>query len=442
MAPGSPPSKAEGWDHPDDLFENPLVQGKQQRDHLPHNRSSELGSGDTAKTSGSFDASPGDDGGAYEVEERRQQQFSGKSLGLFSREGKFRQTCHAVRVSPELEYCVVMVAALNSLLLAIDSPAFPPVRYATQVFWAEVLITAFFTVEVFIRVVDRGFVKGPEAYLQVPINQIDFVVVVSSIVGLFVKKSSALNALRSLRMFRLFPAISKLGTVHDIVESVSESLFLFRDVIGLLLFAIFAFSVVGLNFFGGMLSHRCEMEEELWGDSSGGGDRECSGNSLGCSLQSSSLECPAMLSCESIPGATGRCVQNEDPFAVSDKEFFGNHGFDHIGQGLVTVFVQMTCDGGMQDMAQILVHGVEAASTRSRVLAWPFFFLLVVVCSWVVMSLFTAVLSTEFAAVSARTKLRKQQVSSHRSICQFLIAPVRWAASKPLPAVVCAVACG
>jgi hypothetical protein len=124
-----------------------------------------------------------------------------------------------------------------------------------------------------------------------------------------------------------------------------------------------------------------------------------------------------MLSCESIPGATGRCVQNEDPFAVSDKEFFGNHGFDHIGQGLVTVFVQMTCDGGMQDMAQILTHGVQAASTQSRVFAWPFFFLLVVVCSWVVMSLFTAVLSAEFAAVSARTKLRKTQVSSRRFTC-------------------------
>ena len=126
-----------------------------------------------------------------------------------------------------------------------------------------------------------------------------------------------------------------------------------------------------------------------------------------------------MLSCNSIPGATGRCVQTEDPFAVSDKEFFGNHGFDHIGQGLVTVFVQMTCDGGMQDMAQILVHGVEAASTPSRVFAWPFFFVLVVVCAWVVLSLFTAVLSAEFAAVSARTKLRKEQVHSRPLMCSL-----------------------
>lgn len=410
MAPGSPPAKAEGWDHPDDLFENPLVQGKQGNGRAEHNGSSEQPSLDAVGGADGPASPTSSSESAYEVEARQEQPSPGKSLGLFSREGKFRQACHEIRVSPGLEYCVVSVATLNSLVLAVDSPAFPPVRYATQVFWAEVLITAFFTVEVFIRVVDRGFIKGPEAYIRLPINQIDFVVVGASIVALFVEKTSALNALRSLRMFRLFPTIRKLGTVNDIVESVSESLFLFRDIVGLLLFAIFAFSVVGMNFFGGMLSHRCEMEEEVRGDSSSSEDSECSDNSVGCSLPSSS-ECPSMLNCESIPGATGRCVQSDVPFAISDKEFFGNHGFDHIGQGLVTVFVQMTCDGGMQDMAQILVHGVSAASTESRVLAWPFFFVLVIVCSWVVLSLFTAVLSAEFAAVSARTKLRKKQVS-------------------------------
>jgi|EP01046_Picozoa_sp_COSAG06_P003359 hypothetical protein len=410
-------SKAEGWDNPGDLFENPLVQSKPQNGKASENGAGEQENADPGSpTEVSFGASGGGDrefdappASPYEVESRRP--TDSKSLGLFSRDGSFRQRCHAIRVSPELEYCVVSVAALNSLVLAIDSPAFPPVRFATEVYWTEVLIAAFFTVEVFIRVVDRGFIKGPEAYLRLPINQIDFMVVIASWIGLFMEKSSAVNALRSLRMFRLFPTIKKLGTVHDIVESVSESLFLFRDIIGLLLFAIFAFGVVGMNFFGGMLSHRCEMEDEvLVAGSSGSWDSGCIDATIECAT--TSIECPAMLECQSVAGATGRCIQNDLPFAISDKEFFGNHGFDHIGQGLVTVFVQMTCDGGMQDMAQILVHGVGAASAQSRLFAWPFFFCLVIVCSWVVLSLFTAVLSAEFAAVSARTKLRKRKVST------------------------------
>ena len=438
MAPGSPPAKAAGWDNPGDVFENPVVDsvsnGKPAANGAAEDDSEEpraapvlasghdqLGAGEFSPRGGlSRSLSPDSGRVAFDVdEERAQPEKMDKSLCLFVRDGSFRRACHAVRVSAELEYCVVFVAVVNSVLLAYDSPAFPPEGAAkTYVYAIELAVTAFFTVEVFIRVVDRGFIKGPDSYLSQRINQLDFLVVLAPWFGLFMTKSSATNALRSLRMFRLFPTIQKLGTVHDIVEAVWESLDLIRDILGLLLFAIFAFGVVGMNFFGGLLSHRCEMEDESLldlGDGSGSDDR---GTTVVWRARES-LECPPMLQCGAVLGTTGRCVELDQPFAVSDKEAYGNHGFDHIGQGLVSVFVQMTCDGGMQDMAHIIAYAVEGAASQSAIFAWPFFFCLVVVCSWVVLSLFTAVLSAEFAAVSARTAIRSKLEVRDMLLCSY-----------------------
>eukprot|EP01047_Picozoa_sp_COSAG01_P092022 COSAG01_NODE_23482_length_813_cov_2.526611_2_plen_156_part_01 len=51
----------------------------------------------------------------------------------------------------------------------------------------------------------------------------------------------------------------------------------------------------------------------------------------------------------------------------------------------------------------------ETAATLPRALVWPFFLCLVVVCGWVVLPLFTAVLSAEFRAVRELERLEQAE---------------------------------
>jgi hypothetical protein len=51
----------------------------------------------------------------------------------------------------------------------------------------------------------------------------------------------------------------------------------------------------------------------------------------------------------------------------------------------------------------------ETAATLPRALVWPFFLCLVVVCGWVVLPLFTAVLSAEFRAVRELERLKQAE---------------------------------
>eukprot|EP01052_Picozoa_sp_SAG31_P020104 SAG31_NODE_1496_length_8102_cov_4.478321_3_plen_1476_part_00 len=55
----------------------------------------------------------------------------------------------------------------------------------------------------------------------------------------------------------------------------------------------------------------------------------------------------------------------------------------------------MTCDGGMQDVPH-LIRASDHVSSQAKSTVWGFFGLVVLVCSWVVLSLFTAVLSSVF----------------------------------------------
>jgi hypothetical protein len=114
-----------------------------------------------------------------------------------------REACTRMARSDLLEQFAFAAALVNSVVLALDSPAFPPAeQHASALYVLEVLVTVFFTLECCVKVVDVGLLNGREAYLRSPSHRLDFVVVVSGWAGLFTR-SNAINALRTLRTFRL-----------------------------------------------------------------------------------------------------------------------------------------------------------------------------------------------------------------------------------------------
>lgn len=68
----------------------------------------------------------------------------------------------------------------------------------------------------------------------------------------------------------------------------------------------------GMHLYSGLLSYRCQTQEDvaIYANMSAG-------------LGPEPTACPVMLRCPD--DATGKCIPRTEPFAVSDKEFFGFH---------------------------------------------------------------------------------------------------------------------
>ena len=73
--------------------------------------------------------------------------------------------------------------ALNSLLLALDSPTLEVSYQKDSVTTLIVLISIVFVVEAVLKIIVMGFICGPLAYLKDSWNILDFVIVVFTILN-------------------------------------------------------------------------------------------------------------------------------------------------------------------------------------------------------------------------------------------------------------------
>ena len=87
-----------------------------------------------------------------------------------------RIRCRRLAASRYTEGSVLLAAFANSIMLAVDSPAFPP-EYVRELWIAEVVITVFFSLECAVKLFGFGAIQGPDAYFRQHINRLDFVVV-------------------------------------------------------------------------------------------------------------------------------------------------------------------------------------------------------------------------------------------------------------------------
>ena len=342
------------------------------------------------------------------VEPGSEDEVDNRSLFLFSTRNPVRVICTAVSGHMITESAVLVLVALNSAMLAIDSPAFPPEKAMAQVLHVgEVAITGarsmmfphtallertlaqidtpfatavIFSAELMIKFVASGLILHKGAHLRSIAGWLDFSTVCGGWLDILSSGSSPLgNALRAMRVFRLLRVVRYVGDVRIFTEAVAGSAGLFRDVIGLLLFMVMTFCILGTSLFRGMISYK-----------------HATGSDTGA------IECPAGLG-----GASRKCVLNPLPsmeeqgwiHRISDKEFFGYHGFDNFFQAFVTIFVQLTCDGGMQDVPQHL-NAAGGATQFVVGSSWIYFVIVVIGCSWVTLSLFTAVVSSVFGVVA------------------------------------------
>ena len=114
-----------------------------------------------------------------------------------------------------------------------------------------------FFIECVVKVIALGFIFGENAYLKESWNILDFIVVVSSVLTApFIPEEISgvlpnLRMLRTFRMLRPLKSVNKLPGLKKLIVAMLNSIPKLANVLVLLVFVLYIFSIIGITFFMG-----------------------------------------------------------------------------------------------------------------------------------------------------------------------------------------------
>lgn len=121
----------------------------------------------------------------------------------------------------------------------------------------ETAFTAIYTTEMLLKIIAFGFVLNDGSYLRDMWNIMDFLIVCTSLMPLFINMSFSVSSLRAMRVLRPLKTITKIRALKMIVRTLFYSFSLVMDSLYILLFVMFVFAIAGMQLFGGTLKYRC-----------------------------------------------------------------------------------------------------------------------------------------------------------------------------------------
>jgi hypothetical protein len=151
----------------------------------------------------------------------------------------------------------------STVLLAVETPLDDPCSQKTyNMAILDDIMTAVFTLEMTIKIVALGLVRnGPESYLRVGWNVLDFFIVMSSVLTIAFS-GLGLNVLKSLRLFRVLRPLRLISRNKELKLAITSLLNSIPAIINLLLivaFFEFLMGILGTTLFKGKF-YRCEAE--------------------------------------------------------------------------------------------------------------------------------------------------------------------------------------
>ena len=184
--------------------------------------------------------------------------LSGDSLYLFGPNNKFRKFCYIFSESNMVQVIIFLLIVLQTVTLAIEDPLSDPNSNFNQIlFKIDAAISAIFIFESVLKIIARGFLfNGQYSYLKSGWNQLDFSVVILSILSLVsLPIINSTKVLRNLRVLRPLRMITKNKGLKISLQSLANSLKSLLNISIITLFSYFVWGIFGVNFFKGLYFH-------------------------------------------------------------------------------------------------------------------------------------------------------------------------------------------
>ena len=125
-------------------------------------------------------------------------------------------------------------------------------------------MTILFSLEVIIKVIAHGFLlNGPDSYLRVAWNRLDFIIVIISIISVAIpdNQSESLATFKVIRMARLLRpirVISKNEGLKISIQALYVSVPAILNLLVIVLLFMVIFGIVGVNLFKGKFEY-CDI---------------------------------------------------------------------------------------------------------------------------------------------------------------------------------------
>ncbi|XP_063745485.1 voltage-dependent N-type calcium channel subunit alpha-1B isoform X2 [Eleginops maclovinus] len=159
-------------------------------------------------------------------------------------------------VSPPFEYAIMTLIALNTVVLMMKFYGAPDL-YESMLKYLNILFTALFTLECFLKII----AFGPLNYLKAAWNVFDFVTVLGSITDILVTeikdKMINLSFLRLFRAARLIKLLRQGYTIRILLWTFVQSFKALPYVCLLIAMLFFIYAIIGMQVFGNI-----ELNEE------------------------------------------------------------------------------------------------------------------------------------------------------------------------------------
>eukprot|EP01049_Picozoa_sp_SAG25_P006757 SAG25_NODE_523_length_7209_cov_880.305204_6_plen_1217_part_00 len=169
------------------------------------------------------------------------------SCGLFPENNSFRWKCTKLSTNPAFTSFVMCCILASSITLAVEHPADNPESSKVHIlFIIDVVLTAVFVMEGIVTAIVKGVIAAPGAYLRNTWDQVDFMIVVVSVIGLlpFADDFKVLRILRTFRVLRPLRALRRFPQLCTLTQDLFSSLVPVAIVGCIALFATTIFAVV------------------------------------------------------------------------------------------------------------------------------------------------------------------------------------------------------
>ncbi|CAF1093497.1 unnamed protein product [Rotaria sordida] len=328
-----------------------------------------------------------------------------RSLFIFSKNNWIRKRANDVIEWNPFEYMVLLTIIANCIVLALEEhlPHDDKTTLARSLEKTEIYFIGIFCFEAALKIIALGFVLHEGSYLRSLWNVMDFIVVVTGLATISIKKDSSfdLRTLRAVRVLRPLKLVSGIPSLQVVLKSILKAMAPLFQIALLVLFAIIIFAIIGLELYSGVFHTTCFYANRTVMYK--GDDQQ----STTCGIPGEPI-----WGWLNIKHGVFTCnIPNE---SLICREYWegpnkGITSFDNIGFAMLTVFQCITMEG----WTQILYWTNDAVGTLFN---WLYFVPLIILGSFFMLNLVLGVLSGEFAKERERVenrraflKIRRQQ---------------------------------
>nr|QQY02546.1 voltage-dependent N-type calcium channel subunit alpha-1B [Cryptocotyle lingua] len=325
-----------------------------------------------------------------------------RALFVFSENNLIRKAARSIIEWGPFEYMVLFTIIANCVCLAMEVhlPNKDKRPLSEKLEMTEKYFMGIFTVEASLKIIALGLILHSGSYLRNVWNILDFIVVVTGFLTMFMTTGSGVNlrTLRAVRVLRPLKLVSGVPSLQVVLTSILKAMAPLLQIGILVLFAILIFAIIGLEFYSGVFHVTCFDETNPM------------------QLPDTIPNAPGLVPCQPQDNNTRQVGAFNCPAGYTCKGYwegpnYGITSFDNIGYAMLTVFQCITMEG----WTDVLYMTNRAYGPRFN---WIYFIPLIVIGAFLLINLVLGVLSGEFAKERERVekrraflKLRRQQQS-------------------------------